>query len=80
LRAERKIRNMFNNTILKFNRNKLKFHSPKNIKKRIAKLSETKVKNKNKNLMKEFYNVKSLKITDPITKTRDHGYEILGIK
>ena len=63
LRAERKIKNIFNNTILKFNRNKLKFHSPKNIKKRIEKLSEAKEKNKNKNLMKEFYSVKTI-VTD----------------
>jgi len=74
LRAERKIKNIFNNTILKFNRNKLKFHSPKNIKKRIAKLSEAKVKNKNKNLMKEFYNVKTI-VTDFMKKKKKTAIE-----
>ena len=72
LRAERKIRNMFNNTILKFNRNKLKFHSPKNIKKRIAKLSEPKVKNKN--LMKEFNSVKTI-VTDFMKKKKKTAIE-----
>jgi hypothetical protein len=72
LRAERKIKNIFNNTILKFNRNKLKIHSSNNIKKRIEQLSETKIKNKN--TMKEFYNVKTI-VTDFMKKKKKTAIE-----
>lgn len=74
-KAQKKIRNTFNNTILKFNRNKLKIDANrKNIKKRIKKLSESKVNNKYKDSMKEYFGVKKM-VEDLIKKKKKKSLE-----
>jgi len=59
-KIENKVKNTFNNTILKFDRNKLKFHSYKKIKKKIQILSERKISHKKKESMKEYYDIKKI--------------------
>ena len=58
-KIEKKMKNALNNIIYKFDKNKLKIHSNKNIKKKIQILSENK-KNKNKESMKEYYDIKKI--------------------
>ena len=59
-KIERKIKNTFNNTILKFDKKKFKFFSHKKIRKNIQKLSENKNSIKIKESMKKYYDVKKI--------------------
>ena len=57
---EKRVKHEINSTIFKFDRKKLKLYSIKKIKKTFQKLSENKINNKNKNSMKEYFNIKKI--------------------
>ena len=67
-KVEKSVKKAINKTILKFDKNKLKFYSNKKIKKSVQKLSENNKNNKNKKTMKEYYNIK--KIFDEVIKKK----------
>ena len=67
-KVEKRVKQAINRTILKYDKNKLKFYSNKKIKKTVQKLSETKKNTKNKSSMKEYYNIKE--ILDEVIKKK----------
>ena len=72
-KAEKKIKRKINNTLLKFDRKKLKFYSSKKIEKCVQKLSENKT-NKNKHSMKEYFSIKKI-VEDVMRKKKKNANE-----
>ena len=74
-KAEKKIKRKINNTLLKFDRKKLKFYSNKKIEKCVQKLSENKInKIHHKDSMKEYFSIKKI-LDDVIRKKKKNVNE-----